>query len=205
MNEVNELVHLMREQARAVAATVVDVATMHEAYIYTLDICEKKAPCMVMPTGIDEHEKQRDGASNGRTIAAPNLSEEEYHTFSALCAERGITCVQAGLRHMLGGFDIGLTHVDFGIAETGTCVLNSNSESVRLATMLCEYHVAVLRKSTIFATSYEAEQALATLMHNNAPHFTAFISGPSRTADIERVLALGVHGPLELHLLLVAD
>ncbi|MFI3272783.1 MAG: lactate utilization protein [Pseudomonadota bacterium] len=199
MSESKDLVQLMREKASAVAATVVEVANIQEAYAYALDICEKKEPCLIMPTGGDAETH----SATDRIIAAPNLSEAEYETFSALCAERGIICMQSGLRKLLGGFDIGLTHVDLGIAETGTCVLNSNSESVRIASMVCEYHLAILPKSKIVETSYEAEDILATLMQQGTPHFTAFISGPSRTADIERVLALGVHGPLELHLIIV--
>ena len=94
--------------------------------------------------------------------------------------------------------------VDYGIAETGTLVIDSSSEAVRLATMVSEVHVAVLPKSRIRATALDLETELRDLMQS-APNYAAFITGASRTADIERVLALGVHGPLELHILLLED
>jgi Uncharacterized conserved protein len=108
------------------------------------------------------------------------------------------------MRDHLGGVDIGFTLADFGIAETGTLVINSNSEELRLATMIAEFHVAVLPQSKIRETSRDLEAELAALT-SVQPSYTAFVTGASRTADIERVLALGVHGPLELHILLLED
>ena len=112
--------------------------------------------------------------------------------------------IERGLRDHLEGIDIGFTIADYGIAETGTLVLNSSSEEVRLATMISEIHVAVLAVSRIRETSYDLESELKRFMQSPAD-YTAFITGASRTADIERVLTLGVHGPLELHILLLED
>jgi L-lactate dehydrogenase complex protein LldG len=108
------------------------------------------------------------------------------------------------LRDHLAGIDLGLTMADFGIAETGTLVIDSSSEEVRLATMISEVHVAVLPKNRIREAAFELEEDLRQLM-GATPNYTAFITGASRTADIERVLALGVHGPLELHILLLEE
>ncbi len=207
MSGNQDLARLMREKAEAIAATVVELKDINEAFAYALDICEKKEACQLLISGCEE--KLSDNAEalcemkQKKIIAAPNLSDKEYDAFAKLCEERGIACVREGLRKHLAGIDIGFTHVTMGIAEAGTCVVSSNSEELRLASMISEFHVAVLPKSKIVATSYDAEATLNELMGTGKPHYTAFISGPSRTADIERVLSLGVHGPLELHLILV--
>ena len=108
------------------------------------------------------------------------------------------------MRSRLSGVDIGFTFADIGIAETGTIVLNCPQEELRLATMVCEYHVCVVPKSRIVKDGFAAEPQLQKFMLNT-PNYTAFITGPSRTADIERVLTIGVHGPLELHILVLED
>jgi L-lactate dehydrogenase complex protein LldG len=64
--------------------------------------------------------------------------------------------------------------------------------------------VAVLPLSKLVGTAYDQEDELDALL-SDPPDYTAFITGASRTADIERVLTLGVHGPLELHILLWED
>lgn len=91
-----------------------------------------------------------------------------------------------------------------GVAESGTIVVDSASEQLRLATMLAETHVAVLPaanlRTDLFALEGELNQTLS-----QAPGYLAFITGPSRTADIELVLTLGAHGPRRLHILLLED
>jgi L-lactate dehydrogenase complex protein LldG len=99
---------------------------------------------------------------------------------------------------------MGVTTADFGIADTGTLVINSNDEHTRLATMLCEVHVAILAVSDIRETALSMARELETLVGQKGS-YTAFVTGASRTADIERVLAIGVHGPLELHIILVEE
>ncbi|MGO9313501.1 MAG: LUD domain-containing protein, partial [Syntrophobacteraceae bacterium] len=81
-------------------------------------------------------------------------------------------------------------------------VMDSTSEDFRIATMLCETHVAILPGSKIVQDAMSLENELTSAM-KAAPRYFAFISGASRTADIERVLTIGVHGPQELHLLIV--
>lgn len=197
MTDTINIVQRMREKAEAVATTVVELQSMEDAYAYALEVCEKKDPCQLLPVGSEKTQ-----ASADKIIAAPNLSEAEYETFATRCAEKGFICIREGLRKHLAGIDVGFTHVDLGIADTGSCVLSSNSENLRIASMVSEIHIAVLPKSKIVPSFYDTENTLSDFMDNGI-HYTAFISGPSRTADIERVLALGVHGPLELHLILL--
>ncbi|MDO9631486.1 MAG: lactate utilization protein, partial [Humidesulfovibrio sp.] len=137
-------------------------------------------------------------------IAAPGLPAEAAKTLGDACAAQGVTFITKGMRSHLSGVDIGFTIAEAGIAETGTCVLDSKSEELRLATMICEVHVCVVPVSTIRETSFEVESLLRA-MCKDFPAYVAFITGASRTADIERVLAIGVHGPLELHILLLED
>ncbi len=81
--------------------------------------------------------------------------------------------------------------------------MKSDDETLRIATMLSTIHIAVLPISKIKETSTDIEEVLDTILKSESPSYTAFITGPSRTADIERVLAIGVHGPIELHVLLM--
>ena len=112
--------------------------------------------------------------------------------------------IKDGMRSRLAGIDIGFGVVDYGLAETGSLVLDSTNEETRLSTMMCETHVAVLPLSKLLPGSYDLEPILDGWL-KDTPRYASFITGASRTADIERVLAIGVHGPLELHILLLND
>lgn len=86
---------------------------------------------------------------------------------------------------------IGINQVDFGIAETGSLVEISEIISKRLCSILPEIHIAILPKNKILP---DMESVMRQIDIKNIPYMTV-ISGPSRTADIERVLTIGVHGP----------
>lgn len=86
---------------------------------------------------------------------------------------------------------IGINQVDYGIAETGSLVEISENISKRLCSSLPEIHIAILPISKIEQT---IESVMKKIDVNKFPYLT-IISGPSRTADIERVLTIGVHGP----------
>lgn len=193
MTKQQELATLFAEKARMVSAVVTSVATLEQAFAYAVEICLSKEACQnLYPTG---------DSLTTRTLAAPCLDAGNLARLTELCRERGVECIDHGLRTRLGGFDLGFSIANYGIADTGTLVLASEDEEVRLASMLCEVHVAVLMQSNLRATSHNLEQEMRGWAES-APAYTAWITGASRTADIERVLALGVHGPLELHILL---
>ena len=89
---------------------------------------------------------------------------------------------------------VGITEADFGIAETGTLAIDSTNADIRLASSLVSIHIAILCEKEILA---QMKDVLSKLNPNTSA-YVAFITGPSRTADIERVLTIGVHGPERL-------
>jgi L-lactate dehydrogenase complex protein LldG len=91
-----------------------------------------------------------------------------------------------------------------GIAETGTLMLLSDRESPTTLNFLPEAHLVVLPTDRIVGSYEDAWQRLrGKLGHGAMPRVVNWITGPSRTADIEQTLLLGAHGPKRLHILLV--
>ena len=202
------LVQSFRSAAAKVSAIVNEVKTMDKALAYTIALCREKEACQLLISGCERSlsgsAENLCGQKRQKLVAAPLLSEEQAGLLADMCGQNGIGFIREGLRDHLAGIDIGLTMVDYGIAETGTLVMDSSSEEVRLATMISEVHVAVLPLSRIRPTAFDVEAELRDRFILS-PSYYAFITGASRTADIERVLALGVHGPLELHILLLSE
>lgn len=102
--------------------------------------------------------------------------------------------------------DIGVTGVEYAIAETGTCVLTAGDRLNRLVALTPPVHVAVVTKGQVLPSLDE----LFVLRQKDSkeeamPAYTNLISGPSRSADIEYKLITGVHGPGEVHLVLVNE
>ncbi|HSO08503.1 MAG TPA: lactate utilization protein [Desulfoprunum sp.] len=194
------------DKARAVSTSVESVVSLDSAFAYCVDLCGRRGACRISVSGCDESLSLPAASfcdlKQGKIIAAPGLAPDQFAALEARCTDQGMTCLRSGMRHHLSGVDIGFTIAELGIAETGTLVINCPDEELRLATMLCEYHVCVLRRSTIVVDAFAAERQLHRYMRKS-PDYTTFITGASRTADIERVLSLGVHGPLELHILLL--
>jgi L-lactate dehydrogenase complex protein LldG len=99
------------------------------------------------------------------------------------------------------GAKIGITQMDWGIANTGTMAQDSTKADQRMASALPWIHVALLGTNCIVAD----RQELMTKMHPDKNIYIALITGPSKTADIERVLAIGVHGPERVVILCVDE
>jgi len=102
--------------------------------------------------------------------------------------------------------DLGVVHCDYGIAETGTLVGLHQNDFEKLASILPPICAAVVDAGNIVANAEAISQILNEHLSRNsvpAPQ-VSFISGPSRTADIECRLCIGVHGPRSL-LILVID
>jgi len=182
--EKHEGLRLFKERAEAVQTSVFEVTGLQQAFLHAIEVTKSRG---------------------GSTIAAPALGPEEHSQLAELCRKADITLLAENLREHIGKIQTGLTLGDWGVAETATLVLDSTSEDVRIATSLSETHVAVLPRSRIKSDIMELESELTESMKSAAPRYISFISGSSRTADIERVLTIGVHGPQELHLLILDD
>ena len=97
--------------------------------------------------------------------------------------------------------DAGITSVDFGVAETGTLALLAAPGQGRAISLLPPVHVAVLDSSDLVHELAALFEKVAE--RGSLPSALTFITGPSRTGDIEQKLTIGIHGPAELHLVLI--
>ena len=98
-------------------------------------------------------------------------------------------------------YDLGLSTAQAAIAETGTLVLESESERHRLVSLVPPVHIAIVEASSIVLTLGEALAVVHGSDFKKLSPTITFITGPSRTADIELTLAIGVHGPQELYVI----
>ena len=96
---------------------------------------------------------------------------------------------------------VGITGVFCAIAETGTLMTVTGRDTPATSSLLPETHVAVVRKSRIVPGMEEAWRLLRDELRE-PPRAVTFISGPSRTADIEQTVTLGAHGPYRVHVIL---
>ncbi|MDQ0286350.1 L-lactate dehydrogenase complex protein LldG [Desulfofundulus luciae] len=112
---------------------------------------------------------------------------------AAAVAGAGAEVTGGNPRERAGAADLGISSFEMAIAETGTLVQDATEIDQRLVSMLPPAHLAVVSTRRLVGTLMEAIYSLAA--RGQIPGYLAFISGPSRTADIERVLTIGVHGP----------
>jgi L-lactate dehydrogenase complex protein LldG len=146
-------------------------------------------------------------------LAAHNLPSELVATpdpaLGAIPWERLPTL---SIRKGIAGADdlTGVTGAFAGIAETGTLMLLSGPESPTRNNFLPDNHIVVLRADQIIASYEEGWTRLRALKTLKDGHFTMprtvnFITGPSRTADIELKIEMGIHGPRRLHILILDE
>jgi L-lactate utilization protein LutC len=101
--------------------------------------------------------------------------------------------------------DAGVSRAVFAVAETGSIGVVGNALQPRVATMLPPIHVALVDRATLYPSLDEAGAYLEKVMKpgDGAVRYASLVTGPSRTADVEKTLAVGVHGPRVVHLVLI--
>lgn len=129
---------------------------------------------------------------------APFLDECGIATLPGI--ESGLTD-RAKLREACLYLDVGITSVDYALADTGSFVLFSSAEEARMISLLPPCHIAIVPRERILTGLDE----LLTLhpVPSDRSSSMVLITGPSRTADIEQILVRGVHGPGEVHVIVV--
>jgi L-lactate dehydrogenase complex protein LldG len=95
----------------------------------------------------------------------------------------------------------GISQMEWALADTGSLVQDQSAVEQRLVSTLPEIHIALLPSGRIL----DGKSALFTRINPRTSRYLAFITGPSRTADIERLLTIGVHGPKRLIIVFVDD
>jgi len=99
--------------------------------------------------------------------------------------------------------DVGVTGAQWAVAETGTLILESRFERHRLASLVPPVHIAIIDEKSIRQTLAEVIQSIQNQGRDDMSRVVTFITGPSRTSDIELTLAIGVHGPAQLYVIII--
>ena len=102
-------------------------------------------------------------------------------------------------KHEMALCDLGVTEADYLLPETGTLVLRSSARRPRAVSLLPRVHLAIVRPEMLRA---DLHQVFAEAKEDR---YLVFITGPSRTADIELTVTLGVHGPRHLYVWMMAN
>lgn len=140
-----------------------------------------------------------------RKVALLESQISHEGSFAQHLEKENIVVKRENLREAASDAEAGITQVNYAIAELGTVVQADEHSNVdqRLCSTLVPIHVALVETSKIIPTLLET----MTVLHHlpQIPGFIGFITGPSRTSDIERVLTIGVHGPQQLVVVFVDD
>jgi len=141
------------------------------------------------------------GVIGGRSAVASNAP------FLRECGILDLAGVQSGftdaaeLRALCATAGVGITSADYALADTGSVVMLASPAEARLISLLPPVHIAVVPGGRVLSSLDE----LFTILPHPAANTSSMvlITGPSRTADIEQILVRGVHGPGEIHLVVV--
>jgi L-lactate dehydrogenase complex protein LldG len=155
---------------------------------------------LLQDLGALEAELKEISAAEGWQRAASHGGE----LTKAACRALGLPVLltdQAFDKRELARCDVGISECDALVAQTGSVVVTSRSAGGRALSVLPPHHVVVARREQLVPDLPAALALLKSKYGGNYPSMISFITGPSRTGDIERILVLGAHGPKKLTVL----
>jgi L-lactate dehydrogenase complex protein LldG len=154
----------------------------------------------------------------GRFIYCINRQEMAFQ-LSSLIQKQGWTkvyCLENNLCEMIGGqaadrivkndlanCDVSITGCEFLVARTGTIVMSAAQPEGRTTSVYAPVHICIAFTRQLVPDLKDALQLVKDKYGDQLPSLITFATGPSRTADIEKTLVVGVHGPKEVYLFLV--
>jgi L-lactate dehydrogenase complex protein LldG len=169
-------------------------------HVHPVEDIEEIAPEIVAIA--QRHQAGRILAWNEAALGIPWLKQALAEA-GIVITQHQLTADEAERKAQLNDIDevmIGLTGAQGGLADTGSLALVSGPGRGRLASLLPPVHIAILSKRNIYPSlpPFLAANPDVTVDSSNL----VFISGPSRTGDIEMTLSMGVHGPGEVHVII---
>ena len=145
-------------------------------------------------------------AELSRTKQWKRLAYHAHTDTQALIKHVGCETWQADAefdKQKLESCDAGLTTCEAIVAQTGSIIVSSSTNGGRSLSILPHAHVVIARAEQVMGDLSDAFAFIQQRNKDHMPSMISFITGPSRTGDIERILVLGAHGPKELVLILV--
>lgn len=146
--------------------------------------------------------------SAGEIVVPPNFAQhQQWGAILPLLASKGITIREAGEPASVADAPAGLSGAELAIAETGSVLLAENSLEARVVSMLTLTHFVLVSERKLVPMLDDAAMILQQLIMagSDQRHYMSFVTGPSRTADIERTLTIGVQGPKTLCVIIISD
>lgn len=146
--------------------------------------------------------------SGGRVVCAPTplalrLELEQISSANASIEYLSLEANREKRREFLLAADVGISDADYGLADTGTLALRATPEQGRLVSLAPAVHIALLQRGNILPDLAACFRRLNPREETARCSLLTLITGPSRTADIEQTLTVGVHGPGTVYILLV--
>ena len=138
-----------------------------------------------------------------------NWQKVAYHAHPLVSpAAEGLSCSKWEVtssfeKQKLEGCDAGITSCEAIVAQLGSILVSSASSGGRSLSILPHVHVVIATTEQIVPDLESCFQDMLATHGKKLPSMLSFITGPSRTGDIERILVLGAHGPKELYVILI--
>ena len=129
-----------------------------------------------------------------KVVSVP-LEKINLEAIKQRAQEDGIEFTTDLNRDVVEQADLGISEFDLGISTLGTIVQDATDVYKRLVSTLPLTHLAIINTKSLVPTFEDALDVIQKIYGDELPGFMAFVTGPSKTADIERVLTIGVHGP----------
>ena len=144
--------------------------------------------------------------TNRQVVVAPDFAvSQPWQAILPLLRDKGIEIREAGSPASVADAPAGLSGAELAIAETGSVLLAENALEARVVGMLTLTHFVLVHEGTLFPKLEDAGKKLQDLtkVGSDQRHYISLVTGPSRTADIERTLTIGVQGPKALCIIIV--